>query len=58
MSHLGFIKQKYETIHAQDNGSRGTHFAKFSISNFLKGLTDSAMGAKHQEEYMAIVKLV
>ena len=31
-----------ETIHAQENGSRGTHFAKFLISNFLKGLTYSA----------------
>ena len=29
-----------ETIH---NGSRGTHFAKFLISNFLQGLTYSAM---------------
>ena len=27
-----------ETIH---NGGRGTHFAKFLISNFLKGLTYS-----------------
>ena len=26
-----------ETIQAQENGSRGTHFAKFLISNFLKG---------------------
>ena len=32
-----------ETIHAQENGSRGTHFGKFLISNFLKGLTYSAM---------------
>ena len=24
-----------ETIHPQENGSRGTHFAKFLISNFL-----------------------
>ena len=24
-----------ETIHAQENSSRGTHFAKFLISNFL-----------------------
>ena len=32
-----------ETIHAQENGSRGTHFAKFLISNFLKGLTYSAL---------------
>ena len=32
-----------ETIHAQENGSRGAHFAKFLISNFLKGLTYSAM---------------
>ena len=28
---------------AQENGSRGTHFAKFLISNFLKGLTYSAL---------------
>ena len=33
----------YETIHAQQNGSRGTHFAKFLISKFSKGLTYSAM---------------
>ena len=32
-----------QTIHAQENGSRGTHFAKFLISNFLKGLAYSAM---------------
>ena len=32
-----------ETIHPQENRSRGTHFAKFLISNFLKGLTYSAM---------------
>ena len=32
----------YETIH---NGSRGTHFAKFLISKFLKGLTYSALWA-------------
>ena len=30
-----------ETIHAQENESRGTHFAIFLISNFLKGLTYS-----------------
>ena len=30
-----------ETIQAQENGSRGTHFAKFLISNFLKGFTYS-----------------
>ena len=34
-----------ETIHAQENGSRGTHFAKFLISNFLKSLTYSALVA-------------
>ena len=28
-----------ETIHAQEKGGRGTHFAKFFISNFLNGLT-------------------
>ena len=32
-----------ETIHAQENGSRGTHFAKSLNSNFLKGLTYSAL---------------
>ena len=32
-----------ETIHAKENGSRGCHFAKFLISNFLKGLTYSAL---------------
>ena len=32
-----------ETIHAQENGSRVTHFAKFLISNFLQGLIYSAM---------------
>ena len=32
-----------ETIHTQENGSRGTHFAKFFISNFPKGLTYSAL---------------
>ena len=32
-----------ETIHAQENGSRGTHFAKLLSSKFLKGLTYSAM---------------
>ena len=34
-----------ETIHAQGNGSRGTYFAKFLISNFLKGLTYSALAS-------------
>ena len=32
-----------ETIDAQENGSRGTHFAKFLISDFLRGLTYSAV---------------
>ena len=32
-----------ETIHAHENGSRGTHFAKFLISYFLKSLTYSAV---------------
>ena len=32
-----------ETIHAQENGSRGPHFAKSLNSNFLKGLTYSAV---------------
>ena len=32
-----------ETIHAQENGSWGTHFAKSLVSNFLKGLTYSAL---------------
>ena len=30
-----------ETIDAQENGSRGTHFAKFLISNFFQALTYS-----------------
>ena len=30
-----------ETIHAQESGSRGPHFAKSLNSNFLKGLTYS-----------------
>ena len=34
-----------ETIHAKENGSRGTHLAKFLISNFLKSLTYSALVA-------------
>ena len=34
-----------ETIHAQENGSRGPHFAKSLNSNFLKGLTYSALFA-------------
>ena len=33
----------YETINTQENGSIGTHFAKILISNFLKGLTYSAL---------------
>ena len=36
-----------ETIQAQENGSGGTHFAKFLISNFLKGLTYSALVQLH-----------
>ena len=32
-----------EKVQVQENGSRGTHFAKFLISNFLKGLTYSAL---------------
>ena len=32
-----------ETIHAQENGSIGTYFAKFLIFNFLDSLTYSAM---------------
>ena len=42
----GSLVLKYilsETIHAQENGSRGTYFAKTLISNFLKGLTYSAL---------------
>ena len=35
-----------ETIHAQENGSRGPHFAKSLNSNFFKGLTYSAMACK------------
>ena len=33
-----------ETIHAQENGSRGPHFAKSLNSNFLKGLPYTALG--------------
>ena len=36
-----------ETIHAQENGSRGPHFAKSLNSNFLKGLTYSAVWYHH-----------
>ena len=36
-----------ETIHAQENGSRGPHFAKSLNSNFLKGLTYSAVAQAH-----------
>ena len=32
-----------ETIYTQENGGSGTHFAKFLISTFLKGLTSSAL---------------
>ena len=42
----GSLVLKYflsETIHAQENGSRGAYFPQFLISNFLKGLTYSAM---------------
>ena len=38
-----------ETIHAQENGSRGTHFAKSLNSNFLKGLTYSAVTRLHDD---------
>ena len=37
-----------ETIHAQENGSRGPHFAKSLNSNFLKGLTYSALWGHRQ----------
>ena len=40
-----------ETIQAQENGSRGTHFAKFLISNFPKGLTYSAMFIPSHAKY-------
>ena len=40
-----------ETIHAQENGSRGTHFAKFLISNFLKGLAYSALVLNSNHEF-------
>ena len=42
-----------ETIHAQENGSRGPHFAKSLNSNFLKGLTYSAM-----RNFLAVFLLV
>ena len=38
-----------ETIHAQENGSKGTHFVKFLISNFPKSLTYSAMPCVHPD---------
>ena len=43
----GSLVLKYflsETIH---NRSRGSHFTKFLISNFLKGLTYSALGRQY-----------
>ena len=40
-----------ETIQAEENGSRGTHFAKFLISNFLKGLTYSALVLNSNHEF-------
>ena len=43
-----------ETIHAQQNGRRGTHFAKFLNSKFLKGLTYSAMSSRTKYRLMRI----
>ena len=45
-SNISYLKS--ETIH---NGSRGTHFAKFLISNFLKGLTYSALVLNSNHEF-------
>ena len=38
-SNISYLKQ----FTPPENGSRGTHFAKFLISNFIKGLTYSAL---------------
>ena len=47
-----------ETIHAQENGSRGPHFAKSLNSNFLKGLTYSAVvhywGSPEEQPLMSL----
>ena len=42
-----------ETIHAQENGSRGPHFAKSLNSNFLKGLTYSAVSRSPSQGWFA-----
>ena len=39
VSNISYLKQ----FTPPENGSRGTHFAKFLISNFIKGLTYSAL---------------
>ena len=44
-----------ETIRAQENGSRGPHFAKSLNSNFLKGLTYSAMKVDISYEVQCVV---
>ena len=43
-----------ETIHAQKDGSRGAHFKKILISNFLKSLTSSALTLQHLSLYLYI----
>ena len=42
-----------ETFQTHENGSRGTHFANFLISNFLKSLTYSAV----IEVFLLLIKL-
>ena len=44
-----------ETIHAQENGSRGPHFAKSLNSNFLKGLTYSAVFLRQVHYFMVYI---
>ena len=51
MTTMTAMKKK---IHAQENGSRGTNFAKFLTSNFLKGLTYNALATKRREQTNAI----
>ena len=47
-----------ETIYAQENGSRGTHFAKFLISNFLKSLTYSGSWGNLIKLNSAVARLI
>ena len=47
-----------ETIHAQENGSRGPHFAKSLNSNFLKGLTYCALSGDKRSQWICLCKLI